>query len=257
MIKRFIAVSIFFSFLISTSFAQVQGEKKVLFVGNSYTYFWNLPQQFNLMAEAKNQDYFAIQSTAGGANWSQHWRGEKRLKTKSIIADENFDIVVLQNHSLATIERADSMMLYGQKFSDLITKNGAEVYLYMTWSREWDPFMIETIAKKYAELGRKINATVVPVGLAWQKARESRPDFPLYFDDGSHQSALGTYLTACVFYKSITNDSSVGIPNRLIGADENGEKVYFNILTKEDALFCQKVADATVSAWNAKTLSEK
>ncbi len=256
MFKRLFTICFFFSYLISSVFSQAQEEKKVLFVGNSYTYFWNLPQHFNLMVEAKQHNYFAIQSTAGGANWSQHWRGEKGLETKKILTDQKFDIVVLQNHSMATIDRPDSMMLYGQKFSDLITRKGAEVYLYMTWSREWDPLMIDTIAKKYAELGKQINAKVVPVGLAWQKARELRPGFPIYFDDGSHQSALGTYLTACVFYKALTNDSAVGIPNRLIGEDENGQKVYFNILTKEDALFCQKVADATLSEWDAKTLRQ-
>lgn len=249
MFKKFILLSIFFSLLNPILFAQGENEKKVLFIGNSYTYFWNLPQQFNLMAEAKNENYFAIQSTAGGVNWSQHWRGEKSLTTKQILERQKFDIVVLQNHSMASIERPDSMMHYGQKFSKLIKKNGGEVYLYMTWSREWDPFMINTIAEKYTELGKMLNATVVPVGLAWQKARELRAGFPLYFDDGSHQSALGTYLTACVFYKVITGKSAIGIPNRLVGKDDMEQKVYFNILTKEDALFCQKVADTTVEEY--------
>ena len=256
MFKTKILFYLFFSLLGSILFAQDETEKKVLFIGNSYTYFWNLPQQFNSMVESNNDNYFAIQSTAGGANWSHHWRGARKLETRKILKEQKFDIVVLQNHSLSSIERLDSMMIYGQKFSDLINSKGADVYLYMTWSREWDPFMIKTIAEKYAELGQLINATVVPVGLAWKKARGLRPGFPLYFDDGSHQSALGTYLTACVFYKSITGNSSVGIPNRLIGEDEDGQKVYYNILTKEDALFCQKVADETVIEWNAKTLRE-
>ena len=33
--------------------SQTESPQKVLFVGNSYTYFWNLPQNVALMAESQ------------------------------------------------------------------------------------------------------------------------------------------------------------------------------------------------------------
>jgi len=242
---KFLCCLIFLS--LSFCLASQESDQKILFVGNSYTYFWNLPQTVNLFAESEDINLETKQSTAGGANWAHHWRGDRGLKTKSIIAEGEFDIVVIQNHSMSTIDRADSLMHYGTLLNDLIRKSGAQTYLYMTWAREWNPYMMTTIKKEYTALAEKINARLVPVGLAWQRARELRPGFPLYFPDGSHQSALGTYLAACVFYGVITGRTPVGLPNRLISEDKHGEKIYLQIQTMEDALFCQKVAEEIIN----------
>lgn len=229
--------------------AQTSAPKRILFVGNSYTYFWNLPQNVAALAKAGGADIHTQQSTAGGVNWGQHLRGEKDLKTGAIIKEGDFDIVVLQNHSMATIERKDSLRIFGKILDDLARKSGAKTYLYMTWAREWDPYMQEEITNEYMAFGKEIGAKVVPVGLAWQRARELRPGFPLYDEDRSHPSPLGTYLTACVFYRVFTGKSPVGLSERLVSEDKNGEKLYINIQSKENALFCQKVADEIISKW--------
>jgi hypothetical protein len=218
-------------------------------VGNSYTYFWNLPQQLNAMAEAKNVPLKAYQSTAGGTNLGQHWRGEKNLRSKEIIQEKTFDAIIIQDHSMRSIEAPDSLMYFGKKITALIRSRGAQPYLYMTWARIWDPYMQDPIQQAYEALGKETGAQVVPVGLAWQKARQLRPDLDLYDPDGSHPSPLGTYLTACVFFSSLTGESPVGLPNRLITTDKDGEKLYLNIQLEEDALFCQKVAEDITKAY--------
>lgn len=220
--------------------------KQVLFVGNSYTYFWNLPHVVQGFAESEGVGVVTRQSTAGGVNLGQHWRGEKDLQSKSLIANGTYDIVVLQDHSMRSIQAPDSLIYYGKLFGELIKSKGAQPYVYMTWSRKWDPYMIESIQREYTRLAEKINARIVPVGLAWERAIELRPDLPLYDDDGSHQSSLGTYLNACVFYGIITGRSPIGLPNRLISKDQYGEKLYLTIQSKENALFCQKVADEVI-----------
>ncbi len=229
--------------------AQQELPKRVLFVGNSYTYFWNLPQNVALLAEDGKVELETQQSTIGGSHWGQHVRGDKELQTMSLIESGNFDAIVLQNHSMSTLDRPDSMMYFGNILNEAAKKNNAKVYLYMTWAREWNPYMQDVITKKYMELGEKINAIVVPVGLAWQRARELRPGFPLYDEDKSHPSPLGTYLTACIFYKVFTGKSPVGLSHRLISKDVNGQKLYINLQSEENALFCQKVADEILSQW--------
>lgn len=238
----------------STSLAQSStvppdAERKVLFVGNSYTYFWNLPHVVQGLAASSDIKISTKQSTAGGVNLGQHWRGDRKLQSKSLIQNGDFDIVVIQDHSMRSIQAPDSLMYYGKLFGDLIKSTGAQPYVYMTWSRRWDPYMIETIQKEYTRLAEKINARIVPVGLAWQRALELRPNLPIYDDDGSHQSSLGTYLNACVFYGIITGKSPVGLTNRLISKDHNGEKLYLTIQSNENALFCQKVAEEIINKY--------
>lgn len=238
------------SFLTLLAEAQPSTTKRVLFVGNSYTYFWNLPQQINAMAAAKNIPLKAYQSTAGGANLGEHWRGEKNLSSRDIIQEKEFEAIVIQDHSMRSIQAPDSLIYYGERLVDLIQSKGAQAYLYMTWSRIWDPYMQDPIQDTYERLGKATDAQVVPVGLAWEKARQLRPDLPLYDGDGSHPSPLGTYLTACVFFSTLSGESPIGLPHRLITTDREGEKLYLNIQSEEDALFCQKVAAEIVKAYS-------
>ena len=246
--KKTLGVVLFISaFLIS--FGQSSNPKKVLFVGNSYTYFWNLPQSVMTFAKGQGINIEARQSTSGGTNLGQHWRGEKKLKTVDKIKEGNFDMIILQDHSKRAIDHPDSLLHYGKLLGKLIKKSGAKPYVYMTWGREWDSTMQAPITKEYVKLAKKINATIVPVGPTWQRARELRPELVLYDEDGSHPSALGTYLTACVFYGVLTQTSPVGLPKRIISKDGDGEKLYLNIQSAETALFCQKVAEEIINKW--------
>ena len=245
-IKSFLLVFLLSNICVSVIIAQESNKtkaKQVLFIGNSYTYFWNLPQTVMAMADSQGIPLVTKQSTAGGANLGQHWNYEKDLASPDLILQGEFDYVVLQDHSMRAIQHPDSLMHYGKLFGDLIKKKGAQGLLYMTWAREWDPYMQEAITEKYYELATQINARVVPVGLAWEQARKLRPGFELYDPDGSHPSPLGTYLTACVFYGILTGESPIGLPSRIVSEDLNGEKTYLNIQAKNDVLFCQKVAD--------------
>lgn len=248
-VRYIIPFLIIFWALIPPLFAQNQIPNKVLFIGNSYTYFWNLPQNVAAMAASQNIPLMTRQSTVGGSNLGQHWKGERNLHSLNLIREGDYDAIVIQDHSRRAINAPDSLMYYGQLFGKEIQAKGARVYLYMTWAREFDPYMQSEITNKYTELAEKINAVVVPVGLAWQRARTLRPNLPLYDADQSHPSPLGTYLNACVFYGVLTQKSPIGLPNRLISQDRDGEKLYLNIQSPQDALFCQKVAQEIIQEY--------
>jgi hypothetical protein len=63
-------------------------------------------------------------------------------------------------------------------------------------------------------MGADNDATVAPCGAAWHQMSLDNNSFwsGLYSGDGSHPSAWGTYLNACVFYATIFRKSPVGIP---------------------------------------------
>ncbi len=230
-----------------SGFSQNKTPRKLLFIGNSYTYFWNLPQQVASMAQSRKISLATRQSTAGGVTLAQHWKGEKQLESLEKLKNGDFDAVVIQDHSLRAIEQPDSLLHYGQLFGKEIQAKGAKAYIYMTWARPYDPYTQEEITRKYIELASLIQGQIVPVGLAWQRARALRPEITLYDPDQSHPSPEGAYLSACVFFAVLTGQSAVGLPHRLTSKDQDGEKIYLNILSTEDALFFQKVADEVVN----------
>jgi hypothetical protein len=218
---------------------------RVLFVGNSYTYFWNLPQTVTAMAETQGSVIQTRQSTAGGTNWKQHWEGDKDLRSVELIKEGIWDVVVLQDHSLATVNNEAQFLEYGQRLADLVRENGAEPVFYMTWARQGQPAMQDKIRAGYEKLARLTQTRVVPVGPAWMQALQEKPDFPLYDKDGSHPAPTGTYFAAALFFKALTGQSVMDIPPRLTSTDHTGEKIYLHIMPEDDAKYILELVENT------------
>jgi len=216
----------------------------VLMVGNSFTFFWNMPQLVDAMAKNQGVRLMVRQSTVGGSNLKQHWNEEKGTVTRKLLREQKWDYVILGDHSLSTIDFPDRFTEYGENFSREIKSFGAEPMLYLTWSYKSNPLMQSTITSEYMNLAKKLNIAVVPVGPIWMRARELRPDLELYFDD-KHPSADGSYLIALIVYKAITGKSVDEIPNRITTVDKNGEKLYLSFISPETGTFFRTLVDNT------------
>ena len=75
----------------------------------------------------------------------------------------------------------------------------------------------QAIADAYTGIGRELGATVVPVGLAWQRflRRHQRP--VLHDKDQSHPTLAGSYLAGCVFFAVLFQESPVGVDAGVAG----------------------------------------
>jgi len=216
---------------------------KVLFVGNSYIYYNNLPQIVSLISDSTSTKLITEKSTTGGVRLSHHWREEYGLKTKQIIKEGDFDIVVLQEQSMGTIQQPDSFLIYSKKLCEFIRENGTEPYFYMTWAREKLPQQQKTISKLYRQAAKENNAGLVPVGEAWALARKLRPGIGLYIADGSHPTPLGSLLTACVFVGTINEELSSQLPRNYNTTDAQGESVQLMYHDALDVTFCLQIAE--------------
>lgn len=252
MCRRFLLFFPLFSLFTAQVCAQVQAPQKILFVGNSYTYYWNLPQQVALLAASKEIPMITRQSTSGGVTLGIHQEGKRSLKTLQIIEKEGFDAIVLQDHSTWPVLEADSTLYYGKLLAEAAQRRGARIYLYLTWARENNPLMQQHLDETYSALAKATGATIVPVGKAWQLALQQRPGIRLFEPDGSHPSPLGSYLSACVFFGILTGESPLGLPHQLWTTDSAGEPLYLNIVHPDDALFCQLVAAKAIQNFAMK-----
>jgi hypothetical protein len=215
---------------------------RVLFVGNSFTYFFNLPQVVASMAESQGVEIITRQSTVGGSNLEEHWKELKGTRTRKLLDSLAWDYVVLNNHSTSAIDTPDEFMEYGVKFIELIRSKGAEPVIMQTWGYKSNPLMIHPIMKGYAQLIERTKSAFVPAGELFMEARKWRPDLELFQDD-KHPSSNGTYLVGLAFFKFFTGASSSEIPARLSTIDKDGEKIYLLFMAQEDADFLQQLVD--------------
>jgi len=222
--------------------------KRVLLVGNSYLYYNDsVHNHVRRIAEETGPhepgDYQYKSATIGGARLSHH-NIDSLLEPGRLGIDEPFDLVILQGGSSEplTEKRRKAFAENAAELNRKIRNTGAEVALYMTHAyvephEKFDPAMIEKIEPTYVRTGNNIDALVIPVGLAFERAYGERPGIQLHkVYDGTHPSLLGTYLAACVVYVSVYGRSVADI-----------EYDYFGTVGEDDARFLRRIADETVT----------
>ncbi|WP_428390071.1 hypothetical protein [Mucisphaera sp.] len=247
--------------LVAVVAAQQPEPVRILFIGNSYTYFNNLPEQIDQMAESRGIDVEIERVLKGGYSFERHWLNEDGSPgdAQVAIAEEGpWDLIVLQEFSTGTLwQRRPSFFAYGERFVDHIREHESEdrptrVVMYLTWARRWMPETQPWITQGYSEFAVEHEVEVAPVGEAWRVARLERPALELFDPDQTHPGPAGSYLGACVFFETIFGQTAEGLPRRM-----EGEKVHprdglptLVDLSEEDALFLQRLAGETVVAFD-------
>src|ERR1700676_1442657 len=85
----------------------------VLFIGNSFTYYHDLPRMLADLAVAGKQPPLKYErETPGGYTLDKHWKEGKALKK---IQSRKWNFVVLQDHSQAGFLKRDALFLNAKK----------------------------------------------------------------------------------------------------------------------------------------------
>lgn len=199
---------------------------RVLFVGNSYTHVNDLPGMVRSLAASLGRSIEVGTRAPGGWWWRDH---ASSAETTDVIADGDWDYVVLQEQSMAPADR-DLARRASYPAAELLSRtvvgNGGQVVLFLTWGhRNGSPELGHStysamqidLAESYLAFADSLLAEVAPVGMAWWMALAERRDVDLYQADGSHPSVAGSYLAAAVIAAVVldvdpmTFDSSLGL----------------------------------------------
>ena len=225
---------------------EAQKELKVLFVGNSYTYGYNLAHIVSIMAEETATQLDTYKSVVPGAKLSEHWEGKRDLETRKLIAEGDFDLVILQAYSMSGLRQPEETMKYIKLFSDYDREHGAKTMLFNTWARERVPQYQGEIDAMYEQAAADNGILRAPVGTAWQLAMDLRPTVDLYTSDGSHPNELGCMLSATIFVASICGELPQKMPTLFRIEDARGESVRLMNHNPEDVEFCKRIAESIV-----------
>ena len=199
----------------------------VLFIGNSFTARNDLPGMVAALAAAAGERFEHRLITAGGASLRMHWNKGEALRA---IRAGGYDAVVLQEQSTLPVKNAARMHENVRLFDTEIRAAGAKTVLYMTWARKHAPESQRAITDAYESVGRELGAAVVPVGVTWERFLRKHEKPVLHDRDGSHPTAAGTYLAACVFFATLFERTPAGLTMAVPG------------LTPAEAKLLQKAA---------------
>lgn len=192
---------------------------KVLFLGNSYTYFNDLPAITMELAGKAGIDLTTDSVTRGGAYLHQFADPADELyeKWKTVYDGDTWDFVVFQNQSFHPVKDPAAFRQAALDMKALL-KPGQKILFYQTWAYKYGSDklagtglaydeMLTQMAASYGAAADAAGGEAVPVGQAFAEVRALHPEIELYNPDGSHPSPAGTYLAACLFFAEITGRS--------------------------------------------------
>ena len=198
---------------------------EVVFVGNSYTHFHDLPAMVKALGKAQkpSREVTTIMLAPGGFTLQQHWDATGEQAPREVLKARKPDYVVLQEQSRRPIDEPAKLHEYAAKFAALCKERQAVPVWYMTWARAAEPTAQAKLTEQYTAAWRQGGGLLAPVGVAWQQVLAGKDAPKLHTDDGSHPSPAGSYLAACVLYATMCGGDVATFPDRLVVADENGK----------------------------------
>lgn len=227
----------------------------VLYLGNSHTFWHDLPQLTANLALANGDTINYEANTPGGCTLAHPSNGHLFNNVSLTLIDSmDWDYVILQEHSLfAVIDHYKNTYTYpGAKVLDSLIKQNYEctkTIMQLIWAKkdggqhcingycsvDFIDFshMQDSLTAEYLRLSDTIFSITAPTGVAWQQSIENGDPIELFDPDGSHPSLAGHYLTACVYYAVMFKKSPEGIH-------------YYGGLNQTQALYLQQIADNVV-----------
>ena len=164
---------------------------KILFIGNSHTYYHDLPAWVALMAKEEGYECDVTMLAHGG--WYLHQHVEEP-DVRFNIKFGHYDYVVLQEHS--------------HPFDDVPGYIEAATTL-ASWIREAESVQ-EIMNNVNRKLTEDLDALYAPVGESWWSYKVSWPDIEMYDEDGAHASEHGIEFAAKIIWSTIETDFSHG-----------------------------------------------
>lgn len=183
----------------------------VLFIGNSLTYYNDLPAVVHALDPS-----IAVDSvTAGGASLGDHWNAGTAAGR---IVHGHYTHVVLQERTYEPLTNTPGFHEFAGRFASTALGAGAKPVIFEAWAHRdhsdamyqspWSggspDAMQQLLLAQVRSVATETHSVIALPGEAFRQSRLIHPEIELYAPDGNHPSPAGTYLAACVLVQTLT-----------------------------------------------------
>jgi hypothetical protein len=221
--------------------------RRILFIGNSYTFCNDLPQQLSLLAASAGAERRIETALTASGGWTleQHWDDRR---CRELLDRGGWDEVVLQEQTRRPYEDTARYHESVRRFQRAILALGGKTILYLTWAPGLEPERQRELDAGVGGIAQELGVTVVPAGPAFALVRARAPQLPLYVvDDQRHPSPQGTYLAACTFVAVLLQRSPIGLPAQALAGDAPTAQPFR--LDEAAARVLQEAASEAAARW--------
>ena len=190
---------------------------KILFIGNSYTFFNEMPEKLFLPMAKQVWANVEVQSVTRGGWYLCRFadpENEEGIRLRREIEGKRYDCVILQDHSCNPVRDKDGFLKSVGQLKALLSPVADRFVLFGTWGRcdghavlselsLTRKEMTERLDEAYTLAGKTYGMEVAHVGRAFFDYGDAEAVRLLYNPDLSHPSLEGSTLAARVILDAV------------------------------------------------------
>lgn len=261
MTKTYLAVL----FILFYTVIYAQDTTKILFIGNSLTYFNQMPQTVQKMFEESGRTVKVYQKTAPGMNLKT-WLdiimsdgdrvGDFQLN-RTTFRQEKFNYIILQEATIRLLvpHLREEFLAIIHTFKTLADESSGQLLFYQPYPayqypqtyclpdpNSKDGFTcsdkivdsdqeLTAYARICTEIMQEDSVQIVPIGRGFEEVRKTYTAHNLLADE-QHPSPLGSYLIAYTIYRSLLKENYLQEFSFIQDIDKNTAKDIFGVIDK-------------------------
>ena len=205
---------------------------KILMIGNSATYYHDIPKTLEGLINENGTDAVIDSVTKGGRKLYENLdpTDENHKKIMELISENKYNVLFLQEQTVLPLNDKELFKSSAKALNDIVKAD--RTILYATPPRkEGAQYLIESgktvfemadgITKAYTEVAADIGAELSPVSMCLYNLMQSNPEINLHHHDNAHLSYEGSCVAAIAHYKAIfgklpKKHSSINLDNETI-----------------------------------------
>jgi hypothetical protein len=195
---------------------------KVLFVGNSLTYYNDMPAIMIGLVQQEQPDrpLKVAMVTGPGVSLRDHYRSGK---LEEVLQEHGpWDWVVLQEKGGLPLADRDQVQHYTRVLAEQVRKSGARPIVYVDWS---NPPVCKADERGYYGIAHQLQIDTVPVSDIWHGLHEELSDCSLLRADGIHPKFAGSYVVAYTCASKFLGKAPASLPADFVYQMPDGRKL--------------------------------
>ena len=178
---------------------------KILFIGNSHTYYNDMPLLVKKRFDKLGCDCHVTMLAHPGWFLSQH---AEDPEAKFNIRFGGYDYVVLQEHA-HPFGPEESFFDAVRSLTAWAKEVGSTPVIYLTWAQKNEPEAQLRMTEAHKIIAEETGSLLAHVGDEWWNCIRNWPDIEMYADDGAHASLAGSDFAAKMITSEIFRDLSL------------------------------------------------
>lgn len=220
----------------------VKKNPRILMVGNSHTYYNQMPAMLKTICRADGIHAYIESYTISGHSLYQwaypnNLSGGDKMQSKKLfraLQTKNWDYIVLQGNTREMFSGSAQTGRAVKKLLSLMKSKRAQIIFYQTWAMQKGHSAYahgtsvseyqQRIIANYNNLANKFHGAVASAGVAFRRGESLLPQVSLYVSDKKHASREGSYLAACVLYSTMFRTKAKGTISSVGGSMSSARK---------------------------------